>query len=89
LHQLVSIGTLFAFVIVCISIIVLRKQKPDIHRPFKTPWVPWVPILGALFCLLQMSSLPLPTWERLFVWMAIGIVIYLTYGIKKSKLRKK
>ena len=89
LHQLVSIGTLFAFVIVCISIIVLRKQKPDIHRPFKTPWVPWVPILGALFCLLQMSSLPLPTWERLFVWMAIGIVIYLTYGIRKSKLRKK
>ncbi len=87
LHELVSIGTLFAFVIVCVSVIVLRIKKPDVHRPFKTPWVPLVPILGSLFCLLQMFSLPLGTWLRLIAWMAIGFFIYFIYGIRKSKLR--
>ena len=88
LSELVSIGTLFAFVIVCISIIVLRKTRPDIKRPFRTPWVPVVPILGAAVCLVQMVSLPVSTWWRLLIWMAIGLVIYFTYGIRKSKLRK-
>lgn len=87
LGELVSIGTLLAFVIVCISVIVLRKTKPDVHRPFKTPWVPLIPILGAAICLIQMLALPLDTWLRLFIWMALGFVVYFTYGIKHSKLR--
>lgn len=89
LGELVSIGTLLAFAIVCISIIVLRKTKPDIHRPFRTPWVPLIPILGALICFVQMLALPFDTWLRLFIWMAIGFIIYFTYGIRKSKLRNK
>jgi len=89
LGELVSIGTLLAFTIVCISIIILRKSKPEIPRPFKTPMVPLIPILGAGFCLLQMFSLPIDTWARLIVWMAIGFIIYFTYGIRKSKLQKR
>lgn len=88
LSELVSIGTLLAFTIVCISIIVLRIKRPEVHRPFRTPWVPVVPILGAAICLLQMASLPWETWERLLYWMAIGLVIYFAYGIRKSKLAK-
>ena len=87
LGELVSIGTLLAFIIVCISILVLRKSKPDIERPFKTPWVPMVPILGAAICFIQMASLPLDTWLRLIIWMAIGFVIYFTYSVKHSKIR--
>jgi APA family basic amino acid/polyamine antiporter len=86
LGELVSIGTLLAFVIVCISIIVLRKTRPEINRPFKTPWVPLVPILGAAICLLQMAALPLDTWLRLIVWFVLGLIIYFVYGIRKSKL---
>jgi APA family basic amino acid/polyamine antiporter len=89
LSELVSIGTLLAFAIVCISIIVLRKKRPDVHRPFKTPLVPFIPIVGAAICLLQMMSLPWETWERLIIWMIIGLVIYFTYGIRKSRLAKK
>ena len=88
LGELVSIGTLLAFTIVCVSIIVLRKTRPDIPRPFRTPWVPVIPALGALICLAQMFALPLDTWARLIGWMALGFVIYFTYGIKHSKLRK-
>jgi APA family basic amino acid/polyamine antiporter len=88
LGELVSIGTLLAFIIVCISVIVLRKSKPDIHRPFKTPWVPLVPILGAAICFIQMAALPLDTWLRLIIWMAIGFCIYFFYGIKHSKIRQ-
>ncbi len=86
LSELVSIGTLLAFTIVCISIIILRKNKPDIPRPFKTPWVPWVPLAGAAVCLLQMFSLPWETWERLLIWMALGLFIYFFYSRKKSRL---
>ncbi len=89
LGELVSIGTLLAFTIVCISIIFLRKSKPDIPRPFKTPFVPLVPLLGAGFCLLQMFALPWDTWLRLIIWMAIGFIIYFTYGVNKSKLRTR
>ena len=88
LGELVSIGTLLAFIIVCLSVLVLRKSKPDIHRPFKTPWVPAVPILGALICFIQMAALPFDTWLRLIVWMAIGFAIYFFYGIKHSVVRK-
>ncbi|MDR2467143.1 MAG: amino acid permease [Prevotellaceae bacterium] len=86
LGELVSIGTLMAFVIVCISVVVLRRTRPELHRPFKTPFVPFVPILGALVCLAQMLSLPWGTWARLIGWMILGFVIYFAYGIKRSKL---
>lgn len=89
LGELVSIGTLLAFVIVCIGIIFLRYKRPELKRPFKTPFVPLVPILGAAICLLQMYSLPLDTWLRLIIWMAIGMVIYFTYSIHHSELRKQ
>ena len=88
LGELVSIGTLLAFAIVCMSIIVLRKTRPDIERPFRTPWVPLIPILGALICFIQMAALPGDTWLRLIVWMVIGFVIYFTYGIHHSKQQK-
>jgi APA family basic amino acid/polyamine antiporter len=89
LGELVSIGTLLAFVIVCVSVIILRYKRPDIVRPFRTPWVPAVPILGALVCLVQMYALPTDTWWRLAIWMAIGFAIYFFYGRKHSKLRQK
>jgi len=88
LGELVSIGTLLAFTIVCVSIIVLRKTRPDIERPFRTPWVPLIPLLGALVCLVQMFSLPFDTWLRLLIWMALGFLVYFTYGIRHSKQRK-
>jgi APA family basic amino acid/polyamine antiporter len=87
LGELVSIGTLLAFIIVCISVLVLRKRRPDLERPFKTPWVPLVPILGAVICFIQMAALPLDTWLRLVVWMALGFCIYFFYGVKHSKVR--
>ena len=87
--ELVSIGTLLAFVVVCVGVIVLRKTKPELPRPFKTPFVPAVPILGALLCLSQTVKLPGDTWLRLFAWMAIGVAIYFGYGIKHSKLRQQ
>lgn len=87
LGELVSIGTLLAFAIVSVGIVVLRYKKPDIHRPFRTPLVPVIPILGAGICLLQMYSLPLDTWLRLVIWMAVGFIIYFTYGINHSHLR--
>ena len=89
LGELVSIGTLLAFAIVCISIIILRKKRPELNRPFRTPLVPLIPILGALICFAQMASLPLSTWLRLIIWMALGFIIYFTYGIRKSKLRNE
>jgi APA family basic amino acid/polyamine antiporter len=89
LGHMVSIGALFAFTLVCIGIIVLRKREPNLHRPFKTPWVPFVPILGVFVCILLMASLPVESWERLAIWMIIGIVIYLLYGKKHSIIRRE
>jgi len=88
LGELVSIGTLLAFVIVCVSIIILRKKRPEIERPFRTPWVPLIPILGAGICLVQMLALPFDTWLRLIIWMALGFIIYFAYGRTHSKLNK-
>ena len=88
LGELVSIGTLLAFAIVCVSIIILRRTRPDIPRPFKTPWVPLIPALGALICIAQMLALPMDTWLRLIIWMAIGFLIYFLYGKKHSRLNK-
>ncbi|MBL8169054.1 MAG: amino acid permease [Acidobacteria bacterium] len=87
LGQLVSIGTLLAFVIVCIGVWALRLKRPDIPRPFKTPWFPFVPAMGILMSLLLMVSLPLDTWLRLFVWLLIGFLIYFNYGLRHSRLQ--
>ncbi|HRZ08677.1 MAG TPA: amino acid permease [Gemmatimonadales bacterium] len=86
LGELVSIGTLLAFAIVCGGVLVLRYTDPNIPRPFRTPLVPLVPILGVGFCFYLMWGLPIDTWARLIVWMAIGIAIYFFYGRKHSKL---
>jgi APA family basic amino acid/polyamine antiporter len=84
--DMTSIGTLFAFVLVCISVIILRKKEPDLVREFKTPFVPFVPILGAVVCLAMMYGLGWVNWMRLFVWMAIGIVVYFSFSRKNSVL---
>lgn len=86
--QLTSIGTLLAFAIVCASVIVLRKTRSDLPRPFKTPLVPLIPLLGILICLILMFSLPWATWARLSVWLMIGLVVYFTYGKWNSHLAK-
>jgi APA family basic amino acid/polyamine antiporter len=86
LGQLVSIGTLLAFVIVCFGVMVLRYQRPNIPRPFRTPLVPVVPILGIAICAYMMYSLPGDTWLRLIVWMAIGLLIYFFYSMSHSRV---
>jgi basic amino acid/polyamine antiporter, APA family len=87
LGTLVSIGTLMAFVIVSIGVIVLRRTRPDLPRPFRMPLVPLLPILSALVAFVLMLGLPRATWERLIIWMAIGIVVYFGYGFRRSRLR--
>ncbi len=87
--ELTNIGTLFAFVLVCIGVWILRYAEPEIARPFRTPLVPAVPILGVLFCGYLMASLPLVTWMRFFVWMALGFVIYFGYGRYHSRLSRE
>ncbi|HEY3285633.1 MAG TPA: amino acid permease [Gemmatimonadaceae bacterium] len=88
LGELVSIGTLLAFVIVCAGILVLRYVQPELHRPFRTPLVPFVPVGGVLVCGWLMWNLPRDTWARLLIWMGLGLVIYFTYGRKHSKLQQ-
>ena len=83
-----SIGTLFAFILVCAGVIILRKTDPDMPRQFKTPLVPLVPILGILFCLAMIAGLGWTNWLRLIVWLAIGLVIYFVYSKKNSKMNK-
>lgn len=85
LSVLVSMGTLLAFVLVCFGVLILRKTAPDIPRPFRTPGVPVVPILGAIFCVLQMVALPATTWERLVVWLALGMIVYFAYGRRNAE----
>jgi APA family basic amino acid/polyamine antiporter len=87
LGELVSIGTLLAFVIVSAGTWILRRRRPDLPRPFKTPWVPFVPIMGVVVSFGLMASLPAATWLRLIVWLIIGMIIYFTYGQKHSKVQ--
>src|SRR5438552_14742109 len=88
LAEMTSIGTLFAFVIVCGAVMVMRRTNPNANRPFRAPFVPLVPILGIATCLLLMFSLPAENWYRLIIWLLIGLVIYFAYGVKHSELRK-
>jgi APA family basic amino acid/polyamine antiporter len=80
LLHLTNIGTLFAFVIVCAAVLIMRKKYPNAERPFRCPWVPFVPVMGVLSCLMLMFSLPSANWWRLFAWMALGLIIYFVYG---------
>jgi APA family basic amino acid/polyamine antiporter len=84
--ELTNIGTLFAFVLVCLGVWILRHQEPSMHRPFRTPLVPLVPILGVVFCTYLMTSLPVVTWIRFVVWLGIGMVIYFTYSRFNSRV---
>lgn len=88
LGDMVSIGTLFAFVLVCIGIMILRHTLPNAVRPFRTPWVPFVPLMGIMTCVYLMYTLPEESWLRLFIWMSIGVIIYFIYGRKHSKVRE-
>jgi APA family basic amino acid/polyamine antiporter len=89
LGQLVNIGTLLAFVLVCIGVMVLRRTRPDLNRPFRTPWVPFVPIMGIVCCFGLMLTLPEDTWIRLIVWLLIGFAIYFGYSRRHSILQKE
>ena len=86
LADLVNIGTLLAFVIVCAAVMIMRRTHPEVHRPFRAPLGPIVPVLGILCCLLLMFSLRVENWWRLFIWLGIGLVIYFSYGIRHSKV---
>jgi len=85
--KLVNIGTLFAFILVNLGVIVLRRTKPDMKRPFRVPLSPVLPGVGVLFCLFLMKDLPGSTWVRFFVWLLIGLAIYFTYSVRHSRLR--
>ena len=87
LSDMVSMGTLLAFSVVCLGVLILRKRRPDLNRPFRTPWSPFVPVMGIILTVLQMSFLPLDNWIRLGIWLVIGAVIYWFYGKKKSHLQ--
>jgi len=89
LGQLVNIGTLLAFVLVCTGVLVLRRTRPDLDRPFRTPWVPFVPVMGILCCVGLMLTLPMDTWIRLVVWLLIGLTIYFGYGKRHSVLQQE
>ena len=88
LSELVNIGTLLAFTIVCAGVWVLRARHPEMHRPFKTPFVPLVPILGIISALYLMSRLERITWIVMIAWLLIGLVIYFTYSLQHSKVQK-
>ena len=88
LADLTNIGTLFAFVVVCAAVLIMRRTHPEAERPFRAPFSPVTPVLGILICLLLMFSLPPENWWRLFAWLAIGMVIYFSYGRHHSVLAK-
>jgi APA family basic amino acid/polyamine antiporter len=85
LGEMVSIGTLAAFALVCLSVLYLRQMHPELSRPFRAPGIPVMPILGILSCLALMMALPLDTWLRLLIWTIIGVAIYFGYGVKHAR----
>lgn len=87
LGQLVSMGTLLAFAVVCIAVLILRRTQPALHRPFKAPFVPLVPLIGAMLCIGQMCMLPLVTWQQLLAWVVLGLIVYFAYGARNSRQR--
>jgi APA family basic amino acid/polyamine antiporter len=87
--EMANIGTLAAFVAVCIGVVVLRYKRPDLHRPFKTPFMPVLPIVGVLGCFWLMSGLSPHTWRYFFIWMAIGLIIYFGYSMRTSVLARQ
>lgn len=89
ISDMTVIGTLFAFVLVCLGIIILRKTNPNLPRPFRTPWVPVVPILGIIVCSGLIYTLGPANWLRLIIWLVIGVFIYIGYGMKNSKLQQR
>ena len=89
LGELISIGTLLAFTLVCAGVLVLRKNEPNAPRAFRTPWVPFIPVAGMLICVAQMFSLPAITWLNLAIWMALGFAVYFGYSRRHSKLATK
>jgi len=88
LGEMVSIGTLLAFVIVCAGVWLIRRRNPDLPRPFKTPWVPFVPIMGIVISAYLMYNLTGLTWLRLVVWLVLGMFIYLGYGRRHSRVQR-
>src|SRR5207253_5265291 len=86
--ELTNIGTLFAFVLVALGIIVLRRREPDRPRPFRTPWVPVLPLVSAAFCIYLMINVPLLTWVRFGLWLAIGVSVDFLYGVRHSRVRR-
>jgi APA family basic amino acid/polyamine antiporter len=86
--ELVNIGTLFAFVLVNIGVIILRRTRPDMPRPYRVPWSPVLPIIGIAFAIYLMSDLPWETWVRFVVWLVVGLAIYFLYGYRNSRLRR-
>ncbi|MGH7865936.1 MAG: amino acid permease C-terminal domain-containing protein, partial [Candidatus Binataceae bacterium] len=84
--DLTNIGTLFAFVLVCAGVMILRYTEPDLKRPFRTPLVPLVPLTGIVFCIFLMLRLPALTWTRFFGWLALGFVVYFAYGRFHSRV---
>jgi APA family basic amino acid/polyamine antiporter len=87
LSDLTNIGTLFAFILVCLGVLVLRRTDKNRRRPFRVPFVPWFPILGVVFCVALMLSLPFETWVRFVGWLIIGLAIYFLYSIRHSRLQ--
>src|SRR5439155_27302298 len=88
LADLTNIGTLFAFILVCIGVIILRRSDAGRRRPFRVPMVPLFPLTGIIFCIALMLSLPVLTWIRFFVWLAVGLVIYFLYSARHSNLKR-
>ncbi len=89
LGQLTAMGALLAFAIVCLGILILRYTNPKLERPFKVPFVPWIPLLGGVACIFQMVVMPAITWVQLTIWMVVGAFIYFGYGIRRSKMRAR
>jgi APA family basic amino acid/polyamine antiporter len=89
LEEMVSIGTLLAFVMVCFAVLILRVTRPDVHRPFRTPFIWIVAPAGAFVSFAMMAFLPIDTWKRLVYWLALGLAIYFLYGIRNSRLGRE